>query len=222
MLEPDLFAIFFYRAPTAPGRNRDAEVLAKRDEQIIVGLPVVFRELFPEREFGFIGGFRLHIAPNVGDSVDMGIDTDPLLVMSDGHHEIRGFSTDPCEGQELFECTRYMPMIFFYQEITDFQEIFCLGPVKTDWVNEPLDLGRREFQHRLRCRGPRKETFARRFGHGILGSEREQATDECSERTIPGLGGDHPDRRDLPFLDLLSQDIENFLEGLSCHKVWLA
>ena len=52
-------------AAAAKGRNRSAEVLTERDQQVVVIDPVLLRQFQPESHLGVIGSFGTDVTPAI-------------------------------------------------------------------------------------------------------------------------------------------------------------
>lgn len=96
----DLGAPAFERTATAKGRNRSAEVLTERDQQVVVIDPVPLRQLQSEGHLGLLGGLGADVTPAIRDPMDMRIDADPRLSIPDCYNKVGGLPANAGKTQE--------------------------------------------------------------------------------------------------------------------------
>ena len=70
-----LFAIYTNLADAAFGGDRDTDVLAVSNEEIVDGKPILFGEFLTERKFGLVRILRFDIPQTVGNPMYVSIHT---------------------------------------------------------------------------------------------------------------------------------------------------
>src|SRR5262249_39688971 len=84
----------------AARRDRHADVLAERDEKVVVPDPVAPRERRAQRHLGLLGVAGLHVAQPVRDPVHVRVDTDTGLAVPHRHDQIRRLPPDAVQREE--------------------------------------------------------------------------------------------------------------------------
>jgi hypothetical protein len=92
-------AIEAYLTLRAERRDRSANSLTKGNEIAVQLLPVSDGQYLPQGKFGLERGLGSHQPPSIGYPVDMGIHTDPLLIVTMCDYEVGGFSSDAFQLQ---------------------------------------------------------------------------------------------------------------------------
>src|SRR5574337_1678774 len=96
----DLSAPALDGTTTTKGRNRSAEVLTERDQQVVVIDPVPLRQLQPEGHLGLIGRLGVDVTPAIRDPMDVRVDADSQLSIADCDDKIGGLPANAGETEE--------------------------------------------------------------------------------------------------------------------------
>lgn len=136
----DLGAPAFDRTAITKGRNRSAEVLTERDQQVVVIDPVPLRQLQSEGRLGLLGGLGADVTPAIRDPMDMRIDADPRLSVTNRYDKVSGLSANACETQERLNRIRDAPIETSEQILADLADGSRLRLIETDRVDGSGDL----------------------------------------------------------------------------------
>jgi hypothetical protein len=96
-LDPYLLAHVKYRAYRAARTVSSTDVLTKRHQEAVDLYPVLLWEHGFEGGHGLFRGTPTHIAPAVGDAVDVNVDTDTGLLTPNAQHQVGAFGTNAAE-----------------------------------------------------------------------------------------------------------------------------
>ena len=97
MNDSDAITIGIHLALRAKGRDGFTDALAEGNEDAVQFPPVSNRQYFSQRKFSLVGRFCLDESPPVWNPVDMCIDTDPVLVVTERDDEIGRLSAHTIE-----------------------------------------------------------------------------------------------------------------------------
>ena len=199
-------------------RNGLTEILAERDEQIVVRDPVAAGKTCAKGLLCLLGCLGLDVPPAVRDPVDVRIDADARLSVPDRDDKVRRLPTDAFEGEEIFDRVGDPPPPSADEVGADLSEMAGLGLVEADGIDRPGDRrhGKPEHLGGGLCDLPEP---GRRFGRrAVLGAERKDAGHE-HPKGVARLLCHHADDRRLPLPDLPAekqerpQDVEGSASG---------
>src|SRR5574337_2150182 len=138
--DADLGAPAFDRTAAAKGRDRSAEMLTERNQQVIVIDPMPLRQLQPERHLGLIRSPGTDVTPAIRDAMDVRIDTDPRLFVANRDDQIGGLPTDAGKTEERLDRIGDATVASSQQVAADRADGPGLGLIKTDRVDRSGDL----------------------------------------------------------------------------------
>ena len=121
------------------GSNAGADVLAKRHEERIDLHPILLRQKGFQRGGRFLGCLGGHVAPSIGDAVNVDVHADARLVARDSQHEVGAFDAHPAKGQELIEIARQLAAKLFDGPPGDFMHLRGLRFVEGGAADEGID-----------------------------------------------------------------------------------
>lgn len=90
--------------------------------------------------------------------MDVGIDADPQFMESNGHHEIRRFSADPRQREQIIERGRNLLLEPADQVLADLMDPLRLGSIKPNRVDQFSDRLQWDAQQLLGSSGPREKS----------------------------------------------------------------
>ena len=200
-----------YRTSATKWRERSADELTERNEQVIQGGPVASREKLAQRLFTVVRRLGLDPTEAVADAMNMGIDADTGLTIGNGHHQIRRLSTDAGKSQQCFERPGHPAVMSIEQLPAEEPEVFRLVAIEGGGIDRLLDLSDGKRRHRLRCFGEAEETGGRRGGRGIPCAEADKTGNEDAKRIARLFGNDanHRHRIARDFLPNRGEDPRN-------------
>jgi len=80
------FAICTDPTDAAFGGNRDADILAVSDEEVVDGKPILLRKFFAECKFSLVRILRFDIPPAVGNPMNVCIYTNTWFAIPKSYH----------------------------------------------------------------------------------------------------------------------------------------
>jgi hypothetical protein len=202
---------------SAHGRDRSAEVLAERDEEIVIFDPVALGQLRTQGELALFRVLGFDIPPAVGDTMHMGVDADAGLAVAERDDEVRGLAPDTLQLQKLVNLVRDAAAVIVDQRAAEVADHFCLRMIKADGKDRLLDFRHGEARHRLGCFGEREQPAARLGGGRVLGAQAQDAGDQDLERTL-GIFRDQGYDRCLPLRDFAPQDADRAVNFVVLHR----
>ena len=121
-------------------RNGFADSLSEGHEETVELFPVSDRDDFPQSELRLDGRFRRNEAQPIGDSMDVGINTDSILAVTECRNEVGRFSPHPFQQEESFDGVGYFSVVFAKNHSTKISNPFGLDPVKSHGIDRCFDL----------------------------------------------------------------------------------
>ena len=106
ILDPSLLAHVEHRAGGAARSAPCTNMLAKRYQQTVDLHPVLLRQHGFETHHRALRGALGHIAPAVGDAMDMDIDPNKRLLTRNAQDQVSAFGTDTTERAQDLGITR--------------------------------------------------------------------------------------------------------------------
>jgi len=191
-------------------------MLSEAYQKIVVLDPILLGKLLAKGDFGLFGRLGLDVAPSIGDPMDMRVDADAGFFIAQCHDQICRLSTDAFELQKLVNFIGNFSRVVVNQASANLQNIFCLGFVKADGVDQLLNLLGRELEHCLRRIGNREQTTRGLRCGGILSAQTENARYENSERALVSLSHQCHDGC-LPFRHFAAQNPYDRVNLAGCH-----
>src|SRR4029453_17447171 len=91
------------------------------------------------RELGFLRSRRLNIAPEIGYSMDVWVDANPVISVPNGHDQICGFAPDSGKIQERVKVSRYFPFVFREEHPAGLSQIPGFSVIEANRVDQFLD-----------------------------------------------------------------------------------
>ena len=91
------FAICTDPTDAAFGGNRDADILAVSDEEVVDGKPILLRKFFTERKFSLVRILRFDIPPPIGNPMYVCIHTNAWFFVPQGYYQIRRLASHPVQ-----------------------------------------------------------------------------------------------------------------------------
>jgi hypothetical protein len=72
--------------------------------------------------------------------MDVGIDTDSILAITECRNEVSRFSSHPLQQKEFFYGVGHLSVVFLKNHSAEIFDPFGLDPVKSDRINRSFDL----------------------------------------------------------------------------------
>lgn len=129
-------AIYTNLANAAFGGDRDTDILAVGNEEIVDGKPILLRKFFTEYKFSLVRILRFDISPTIGNPMNVGIHTDARFFVPQGYYQIRRLAPHTIQFQQLVNFVWYPAVVFSNQYLTNFLDLPCLCPIEPDGVDE--------------------------------------------------------------------------------------
>jgi hypothetical protein len=166
------------RAAIALGPDTGANILAEGDEEAIDLDPVAPGKELLERGERLLGAPRHHISPAIYDPMDMNVNADALFSKGDAEDQVGAFVTDAAEAHQHLSRAGERAAELLDNPPGDLMNLPRLWGVEGDRVDERVDLGWREADHRLGRARDREEGAGHGGGGLVPGAGREDARDE--------------------------------------------
>ncbi len=145
---------------------------------------------------GFMGCAGSEQSQEVGDTMDMGIHADGILLEGFTQDEVGGLSTHPRQCEQGVHGIRDLSVVVCLKHISGGHNVFGFCFVEADRVDQISNLLFGQLAQLLNCGGLCKQTVTR-LGCGLVfGACREDGTDQNLKRRIV-LAGNQGDDRDI-------------------------
>ena len=128
--------------PAARTEWRDgfADSLPEGHEKAVELFPVSDRDALPQSELGPRGCFSSDESQAIGDSMDVGIDTDSILTITERRNKVGCFSSHSFQQEEFFYGVGHLSVVFQKNHSAEISNSFGLDPVKSDRIDRSFDL----------------------------------------------------------------------------------
>src|SRR5262249_21914005 len=160
------------------------------DQEIVVVDPISPRQDLPETELRLMGILGLHESQPVGDTMHVGVYTNPRFSITQCHHQIRGLAPYSFEFEKLIDLVGNLSPELRKKAATDLGDEPCLVAVKRHWIDDSFDFFGIQENHLPGVLRTGKEALRGGKGHFILGPKGEEATDENPKRSLFFREGD--------------------------------
>src|SRR5258708_2539461 len=114
-------------------------MLSEAYQQVVVFDPILFRQLFSQRKFGFVGVLGSDIAPAIRNPVNMGVHANSRFLVSERDYQIRCLSADAFEFQKLINVVGYLARIIAQQKFANLPDDLGFSAVETYGENRFLN-----------------------------------------------------------------------------------
>ena len=138
-LQPDPGAVAGDRASAAPGRDRDAQVLPESNKNIVKRFPVPLWQCSAQDEFRFFRRFSRNVTPKIRNPMHVGIDTDSIVAETHREDQVRGFSSDSGEFEELLHRSGDAAAVILQKSPAHLDQVSGFRVIKPDRVYQPLN-----------------------------------------------------------------------------------
>src|SRR5688572_19704054 len=135
------------RAARAVRRDRPAETLAERDQEVVDLDPVLGRKNLAECCLGVVRRLGADVTPAVRDAVDVGVDADTLRLEAEREDEVRGLPADAVQREQRVEVAGHLPVEALEEGTADVADRARLRAVEADRIDELRDRRGGELQH---------------------------------------------------------------------------
>lgn len=194
-----------------------AKVLPVGNEQIVERDPMRRRQFPTERLFSFLRRLRPHVAPAIANPMHVDIHANSGLTIADRHHQVRCFSANPRQSDQLLDGVGDYASIHVQQTTADGMNGFSFRPVEPDGIDHAFDLLEREGQHGgwLVCQLEQPGTgFPCRL---VFGPEAEETRYEDTEGVSIRVARHHAEDRLFPLPNLALDDSKRRSDLILAH-----
>jgi len=128
--------------PAARTEWRDGftDPLSEGHEKAVELFPVSDRDDLPKSELGTSGCFRSDEPQTIGDSMDMSIDTDPILAITERGNKVGCFSSHSFQQEEIIYGVGHLSVVFPKNHSAEIFDPFGFDPVKSDRIDRSFNL----------------------------------------------------------------------------------
>jgi len=161
-----------------------AQVLPKRDQQVIEDAPMAFGKDRAQGHLGLLRRLGPHVAPAVGDAMDVGIDADPWFAIRQRDHEVRGLAPHAFEREQFIKVARHAAAVALKERVTEFLNAAGLGPIEANGIDGTFNHAGGQLPHCLRGSSQLKEPLAGAVRGRILRAKAQHAANERRERIL--------------------------------------
>lgn len=138
-------------------RRWRTQALTEADEQFVHANPATPGQQLHQLAFCLVGSFCIDETQAVRYTMDVCVDADRGLTISERHDQRRGLTPNPVEGQEFVDRRRYIAGVFTHDPVGYRPERFCLGLVETNRVDRAFHCAQRQFAQRVSVRRKREK-----------------------------------------------------------------
>ena len=141
-MEGDAHPVTKRTDPAARTEWRDgfADSLSEGHEKAIEFFPVSDRDDFPKSELGMSGCFRSDEPQTIGNSMDMSIDTDPILAVTERGNKVGCFSSHSFQHEEIIYGVGHLSVVFPKNHSAEIFDPFGFDPIKSDRIDRSFNL----------------------------------------------------------------------------------
>jgi len=151
LLDTSLLAHVEHRAGGAARSAPHTNMLAKRYQQAVDLHPVLLRQHGFESQRRTFRGALGNIAPPVGDTMDMDINSNRWLLTCNAQDQVGAFGTDTAERAQELGVTRQYPAMVRHNSACNRVYLWCFGLMEGAGVNRGVNGFWGELAHGERC-----------------------------------------------------------------------
>ena len=151
LLDTSLLAHVEHRAGGATRSAPRTNMLAKRYQQTVDLHPVLLWQHGFESQHRAFGGALGHIAPTVGDTMDMDIDPNKRLLTRNAQDQMSAFGTNTAERAQDFSVTRQYPTMGSHNSARNRVYLRRFGLMEGAGVDSVVNGFRSKLAHGKRC-----------------------------------------------------------------------
>ena len=182
LMNTSLLAHIEHRAGRAARSAPRTNMLAKRHQQTVDLHPVLLRQHGFESQHRAFRGALGHIAPAVGDAMDMDIDANGRLLTRNAQDQVSAFGTDTTERAQDLGVTRQYPAMRRHNPARNRVYLRCFGFMEGAGVDSVVNGFWGELAHGERCACQGKQPMRAGQSDRIQGTDRDDTSNEQLER----------------------------------------